>query len=617
MPLKRLRVFRRLPLQAAITIPFVLLVAAAVGMIGYLSYRNSQATVNALAFQLRSELTARILQQLEDTVSHPNVINQINASALLRGNLDLLTGKGEHQLWQQMQVFPAINLIYCATEADGAFLGVGRSQGGIGNSLQVQVANPSTNRYFHFFDVDDQGQRLGLSRIDGKLYDPRLRPWYKAAKTRGEPTWSEVYLDFETLLPTITANVPVYHPGSRQLLGVCAADVILSKELNTFLQNLDISPSGMAFIVDTSGLLIASSTPEPITAGAGEDTVLLRASDSSNRLIRGGVAYLRGQYQSLDQVQSSQLEFVQAKERYFLQVSRFTDDLGLDWVLVLMVPEEDFMAPIHHQNRVTFVLYVLSLLLATAFGLLLANWVIRPLHQLSDRASEIAQGNWHDPIELERSDAIGQLSRSLATMARQLKESLTTLEQRVEERNQELTQVNQELQKLAHSDGLTQTANRRYFDTVIKREWQRLSREQQPMALMLCDVDYFKRYNDTYGHQAGDQCLREVAQVLGQTSRRPADLVARYGGEEFALILPNTSLQGAVCIAENIQAHLQKLTLPHKASPIGRITISIGIAVTIPSIKNSPKDLLKTADQALYNAKANGRNRFSIDNYGP
>jgi len=617
MPLKRLRVFRRLPLQAAITIPFVLLVAAAVGMIGYLSYRNSQATVNALAFQLRSELTARILQQLEDTVSHPNVINQINASALLRGNLDLLTGKGEHQLWQQMQVFPAINLIYCATEADGAFLGVGRSQGGIGNSLQVQVANPSTNRYFHFFDVDDQGQRLGLSRIDGKLYDPRLRPWYKAAKTRGEPTWSEVYLDFETLLPTITANVPVYHPGSRQLLGVCAADVILSKELNTFLQNLDISPSGMAFIVDTSGLLIASPTPEPITAGAGEDTVLLRASDSSNRLIRGGVAYLRGQYQSLDQVQSSQLEFVQAKERYFLQVSRFTDDLGLDWVLVLMVPEEDFMAPIHHQNRVTFVLYVLSLLLATAFGLLLANWVIRPLHQLSDRASEIAQGNWHDPIELERSDAIGQLSRSLATMARQLKESLTTLEQRVEERNQELTQVNQELQKLAHSDGLTQTANRRYFDTVIKREWQRLSREQQPMALMLCDVDYFKRYNDTYGHQAGDQCLREVAQVLGQTSRRPADLVARYGGEEFALILPNTSLQGAVCIAENIQAHLQKLTLPHKASPIGRITISIGIAVTIPSIKNSPKDLLKTADQALYNAKANGRNRFSIDNYGP
>ena len=138
------------------------------------------------------------------------------------------------------------------------------------------------------------------------------------------------------------------------------------------------------------------------------------------------------------------------------------------------------------------------------------------------------------------------------------------------------------------------------------------------MALMLCDVDYFKRYNDTYGHQAGDQCLREVAQVLGQTSRRPADLVARYGGEEFALILSKHQSAGGPFVSQkNIQAHLQKLTLPHKASPIGRITISIGIAVTIPSIKNSPKDLLKTADQALYNAKANGRNRFSIDNYGP
>ena len=183
-----------------------------------------------------------------------------------------------------MQVFSwQINLIYWRhrKQIRARFWRGGRSQGGHWQfAWQVQVANPSTNRYFHFFDVDDQGQRLGLSRIDGKLYDPRLRPWYKAAKTRGEPTWSEVYLDFETLLPTITANVPVYHPGSRQLLGVCAADVILSKELNTFLQNLDISPSGMAFIVDTSGLLIASSTPEPITAGAGEDTVLLRASDS-------------------------------------------------------------------------------------------------------------------------------------------------------------------------------------------------------------------------------------------------------------------------------------------------------------------------------------------------
>jgi diguanylate cyclase (GGDEF)-like protein len=192
---------------------------------------------------------------------------------------------------------------------------------------------------------------------------------------------------------------------------------------------------------------------------------------------------------------------------------------------------------------------------------------------------------------------------------------LTTLEQRVEERNQELTQVNRELQKLAHSDGLTKTANRRHFDTVIKREWQRLSREQQPLALMLCDVDYFKRYNDTYGHQAGDQCLQYVAQVLVQTIRRPADLVARYGGEEFALILPTTSIEGAVCIAENIHAYLQELALPHKSSPVGRITISIGIAATIPSIKSSPKDLLKAADQALYNSKANGRNSFSIANY--
>jgi hypothetical protein len=206
MSAKRPNIFNRLPLPATITIPFVLQVAVTIGVIGYLSYKNSQATVNELALQVRQELTARILQQLEETVSRPNAINQINATSLLRGDLNLLTGQGEYLLWQQMQVYPNTNLIYCSTEEDGAFLGVGRSQGGVGNSLEIQVANPSTNRYFHYFDVNNQGERTGLSKIGSQKYDPRLWPWYEAAKAEKEPTWSDIYLDFETLLPTITRN---------------------------------------------------------------------------------------------------------------------------------------------------------------------------------------------------------------------------------------------------------------------------------------------------------------------------------------------------------------------------------------------------------------------------
>ena len=140
-----------------------------------------------------------------------------------------------------------------------------------------------------------------------------------------------------------------------------------------------------------------------------------------------------------------------------------------------------------------------------------------------------------------------------------------------------LQTANQKLQKLAILDGLTGIANRRYFDLVLDKEWQRLAREQQPLSLILCDVDYFKAYNDTYGHQQGDRCLQKIAQILQQSTRRPADLVARYGGEEFALILPNTNAPGALFLAHNIVRQLAHKHLPHSASQVSKI-VSLSIA---------------------------------------
>lgn len=178
----------------------------------------------------------------------------------------------------------------------------------------------------------------------------------------------------------------------------------------------------------------------------------------------------------------------------------------------------------------------------------------------------------------------------------------------------ERCQALEQLKRLASLDGLTQVANRRSFDETLDREWQRLSREQQPLALMLCDIDHFKAYNDTYGHQAGDDCLKQVAAVLQQVTRRPADLAARYGGEEFALILPNTPLSGAMTIAENARQYLRSLDIQHESSPTSPyITLSIGIACWVPSPQRTPQALLKQADRALYDAKEGGRDRVCWD----
>lgn len=177
----------------------------------------------------------------------------------------------------------------------------------------------------------------------------------------------------------------------------------------------------------------------------------------------------------------------------------------------------------------------------------------------------------------------------------------------------EILQVrNLELHRLAMLDGLTQIPNRRQFDETLEREWQRSQREQTPLALLLCDVDFFKRYNDTYGHQAGDECLQKIAQVLQRSLKRPADLSARYGGEEFALILPNTPLEGAGCIAATIHEHVASLNLAHEQSPMQRVTLSIGIAKTIPSAAITPIQFIQQADAALYMAKSEGRNRTAI-----
>ncbi|MEA5447668.1 diguanylate cyclase [Leptolyngbya sp. CCNP1308] len=177
----------------------------------------------------------------------------------------------------------------------------------------------------------------------------------------------------------------------------------------------------------------------------------------------------------------------------------------------------------------------------------------------------------------------------------------------------QLQTANQELDRISKVDSLTQLANRRWLDEYLSQEWQRLTRERKPLSVILADVDYFKPYNDTYGHAAGDQCLVEIASAIRFGVRRPADLAARYGGEEFALVLPDTDTSGAIRVVQLVRHHLQTLDLPHGASPSGdTITLSFGIATIMPTPGSPAEGILEAADQALYGAKDAGRNQYQV-----
>lgn len=208
----------------------------------------------------------------------------------------------------------------------------------------------------------------------------------------------------------------------------------------------------------------------------------------------------------------------------------------------------------------------------------------------------------------------------------ELREAQAHLEQRVakrtaalQEANQRLAQVVGELQaaqeeqrRLSFLDGLTGVANRRFLDQQLDQEWRRAARERSPLAVVMVDIDQFKAFNDTYGHLAGDDCLGRVAAALSQALRRPADFLARYGGEEFAAVLPGTGLEGALVLAEQMRAQVEGLAIPHATSTVTTVvTVSLGVAATLPRNHDAPQAVLAAADTALYQAKQAGRNRVA------
>lgn len=181
---------------------------------------------------------------------------------------------------------------------------------------------------------------------------------------------------------------------------------------------------------------------------------------------------------------------------------------------------------------------------------------------------------------------------------------------------QDLKKANEKLQMLSVIDGLTQIPNRRRFDEYLNSEWKRHYRDKLSLAVIICDIDFFKLYNDHYGHQGGDHCLQKVAQAIYGCAERPGDLAARYGGEEFVLILPVTDAMGALAVADKIRTSVANLNIPHEKSKVaGHVSLSLGVAAVVPDSTKDPLALVKEADEGLYLAKANGRNQAFCKGY--
>ncbi len=260
------------------------------------------------------------------------------------------------------------------------------------------------------------------------------------------------------------------------------------------------------------------------------------------------------------------------------------------------------------KNRV-LAIFATTLIFSFLLVYMFVKKLTTPLHQLGDTALRVENGDLDARCDVNRSDEIGVVVTAFNGMVDRLQDNIMHLDAKVVERTNELQILNGKLEALSSTDGLTGIANRRHFDKVLSSEWSRAARLGQPLALAMLDIDWFKKYNDHYGHLAGDECLRSVASFFTSNISRNSDLVARYGGEEFAFIVPATDGSRALSMARKVCEALYALALPHELSPYASVTVSIGIAAMVPQKIDAPNILLKAADEALYRAKEQGRNQ--------
>lgn len=582
----------KISLRSILVIPFVLQIFTIVGLVGYFSFKNGQRAVSNVAEQLQHQVSDRVNQHLDDYLALPHQLNQLNADAIVEGILDPqnLEETSRH-FWKQAQTFPNISWIGYSLP-DGRDMGAGQWLEGHGNTIDETI-----NGINYAYETDSQGRRARLVHVTE--YDSRTDEWYIDSVRLQRPNWSRIAVSegFGNYIAA-SANYPIYNQN-RQLMGVLSTDLLLSS-ISHFLKSLQVSPTGQIFIMERNGFLIASSTSMQPFEVVDNKIQRINVFYSSNELIRATSQQLTNRFGSFDSIQAPQQfqfqgESLQPKNRgkdnYFVNVTPWKDAYGLDWLVVVVVPESDFMSTIHANTQITIGLCIGALAIATTMGLLTSRWLVHSIARVIHAADALSRNDWQQVPEANTHE-MAQLAGAFNRMAGQLQESFIQLEY------------------TAHHDSLTGLPNQRAFR--LKLIEAMVEQEQNPnflFAVLFLDLDYFKIVNDSLGHLAGDKLLTITAERL-RACIRPTDTLARFGGDEFVILLEDVGdVNSVIQIADRVSRAIQNPFYLDNSEVF--ISTSIGIVLsTEPTEK--PDSFLTNADIALYHAKAKGKGAYEL-----
>ena len=471
----------------------------------------------------------------------------------------------EERLWLANSLFDDPSYVYFGG-ADGSFLGVKQEEM---NLFMYSTRDPQGKNYVYHL----RGPGTTPTLIATQDYEPRNRPWYRQAIERKQETWSPVFTDFRLKFLGITLSKPVYSP-ENVLLGVATSSIGL-RRLSEFLQALPLTRNGVAFIIELSGDLIATSVNEPIHKVDGANFVRLNAAQSTSPIVRQSyadlLAYMKTQKLENGKLVIQSLQTDGPKTELAFRLHH--DDAGLDWVAVSAVSRSDFLGSVTGGVYQTLLLGFIAVCMTFVLGFVILRWVLRDIRKLTLAAKSIGNGEPFPSLNIDRRDEIGQLAQSFQEMERNLR-----------------------------TDRLTNVLNRDSFIAQIDFR-RRKGTEVAPLqfALLFIDLDRFKSINDQYGHDEGDKVLISAASQL-QRALRKEDSVARFGGDEFVVYLHGVSDENiAKSIAEKIRNFLNQ-PIEGRDGNQYHVDASIGVAL-FPQDGLDIETLLRVADERMFEQK--------------
>ena len=492
---------KNIPLKVILVVPFVLQIFIAVGVVGVFSFRNGQQAVGELATKLSGETSDRISIKLDNYLQIPRQINQTNVDAvgLKMMNLKNFEQTG-HFFWKQMKLHQVgyINFAFDNQE----FIGVERKDNGEVIIRETTLARGITKTAG--FSTDSEGNRRKLEEVLEANLDVREEGWYADAIKAGKPTWTKIYQweDRPEVL-SISHSYPLYD-NTRKIIGVLGVDYILT-QLNTFLQNLKLDKSGRIFVIERSGLIVGTSSNERTFTIVNGKPQRLNILNSSDALSRNTARYLVNEFGSFDAISEEEhLEPILEQEKQFIQVKSWRDRDGLDWLIVVVLPESSFMEKINSRTQITILFILVALFVAILIGMMTARYITAPLMQLSGASQAIANGDRESRVSVQGAGEVKVLSESFNRMAEMLTESFS----RIEKANLELeSRVQLRTSELAGSQLLLQRSN-----FLLQRREQQLRKQQK----ILIDLTKNKSLN------LGDFIM--AVQTITETASKTLDV---------------------------------------------------------------------------------------------